>query len=138
MQFSSIKQHFSTNAVTYKVFVTAIVFFISAICLILVIASFTQKESKQDVKSITTQPTVDEALAALRRVSPNALQICYDSGVGGYLFQFEEQGTLKWWFINYRQMWKSQNGTWLTNIITDNEWVQVGADVTGLICDIKQ
>jgi hypothetical protein len=84
------------------------------------------------------QPTTDEALKALRRVSPNALQICFDGGVGGYLFQFEEEGQLKWWFVNIRPMWKSQNGTWLTKTIADNEWVQVGADVTGLTCDIKQ
>lgn len=91
-------------------------------------------------KEVEPSPTAEEALKALRRVSPHALQICYDSGLGGggYLFQFEEEGVQKWWFVALRPMWRSENGTWLTKTIGDSEWVQVGADVTGLKCDIKQ
>ena len=99
--------------------------------------------SKQEVAKTATAPetpkiTEDEALVALRRVSANALQICVDSVLEGYLFQFEQDGEIKWWFTKYRSFWRSQNGTWLTTPIAANEWVQVGADTTGLKCNIKQ
>lgn len=83
-------------------------------------------------------PTAHQAITAIMRVSPKALQVCYDDGVKGYLAQFDIDGTAQWRYTQHRKMWKSENGTWMTTTINDSEWAHVGPDVTGLTCNTRQ
>lgn len=136
MWSSKVKPHLKRNAVAYAIFVVAMLGGIIA----LAISSFLfpKKQEPAEAESKISAPTVDEALTTLRRASPNALQICWDSGVDGYLYQFEDKGTLKWWYVKNRQMWKSENGTWMSKPVEDSEWVLISPDATGLKCSVKQ
>ncbi len=137
MWTSTLKPHLKRNAVSYVLFFTAFFGGIGALGFkALFLDSKVEETSKTDE---SPKLSAEEALTALRRVSQNALQICYDSGVKGFLLQYDQDGEMKWWFIKEdRGFWRSENGTWMTKPIEENEWVQIGPDTTGLKCNVKQ
>lgn len=136
MWLSTVKSHTKRNAVLYVILVTA---FLGGLLALSIAHMVSGKHPKQIKTYIEDEiPTVDQAISAIMRVSPKALQVCYDEGVTGYLLQFEVDGTTQWRYTKHREMWKSENGTWMTTVINDTEWAVVGPDVTGLTCNTIQ
>lgn len=91
--------------------------------------------------------TVMQMLVAVKRGHPNADVICYDDGLGkpAFLIQYPEPTGEEiidddrprmagWYFLGEVPFYNSANNTFYVQAMSDDKYVPVAPDATGLTC----
>ena len=98
--------------------------------------------SGQPEKSNDDVPSISEALTAAVRAHPRATEVCYDKHVRGFMifYPYKEPDTKGqeffdgWYYLEYDQIWKLDNNTWMMREEAWSKYVRVYPDVKGLDC----
>lgn len=126
--------------------VLSLLFILAEICMI---SGCTKKEvpvKETVVQEVKEQPaptpTQDQAIDAIRRAHPHAIQVCYDSVNDGFMIEYrvladgeKHDGYLHGWkWLKNEKMYQAANGTWFTSERDDSDYVNISPDVFNLPC----
>lgn len=90
-----------------------------------------------------TTPTVDQALDAVLRAHPNALQACYDSKLNGFFLDYgpllpagvaDDNKFHGWWIFQNVNYYQSENNSWFIADQPAKDYTQVYPVIDGLSC----
>ena len=92
---------------------------------------------------VETTPSISEAIDAVVRSHPNALQVCYDSKQNGFFLDYgpllpagaaEDNKFHGWWILRNVNYFQSANNSWFVADQPVTDYTQVYPVIDGLPC----